>query len=202
MYGCIMSICTAMEPDKSALVLSIIFNNEKALSDIDKNACQNILRTFSRDVYECNNSIVNMAIKCKCKHMFDRIKKNTEGLSLAYYSNDVMQKHECCKKEKGLVAEALLCTFATYFKMYFLSEYKELIHESMFDATFKEKDACVVNEIERIVKSMYEWKDIYEYKHDDTHFLFADSLYEYYERYEKKGFNILDDWDYDIADDE
>jgi hypothetical protein len=36
------------------------------------------------------------------------------------------------------------------------------------------------------------------------HFLFSDSLYEYYERYEKKGLNILDDWDYDLhlADDE
>jgi hypothetical protein len=193
-----------MQPDKSALVLSIIFNNENALLEIDKNTCQNILRTFRIDVYECDNTIANMAIKYKCKHMFDRIKRNTEQLSLAYYSNDVVQKYECCKKEKGLVAEALASSFAAYFKMYFLSEYKELIHASMFDATFKEKDVCVVNEIERIIKSMYEWKDIYEYKHDAMHFLFSDSLYEYYERYEKKGLNILDDWDYDLhlADDE
>jgi hypothetical protein len=191
-----------MDTDKIALVLSIVFNHENAFSEIDKRMCQNILRTFRSDVYDYNKSIVNTAIKYKCKHMFDRIKTNTKELHLAYYSSDVARKHVYCEKEKELVAEALVCTFAEYFKTYFLSEYKELIYASMFDPTFKESDVCVVNEVERIIKSMYEWKDIYEYQHDAMHFLFADSLYEYDERYEKSGLNILDDWDYDIVDDE
>jgi hypothetical protein len=121
-------------------------------------------------------------------------------------------KHECKNlfieiisfdKEKDLMYEALNNPLADYIKMFLIAEYKEKVYESMFSPYFKKMDEDVLNELERIIHSMYTYEDIYNYQHVPLHFLFADKFYSFFEYIESKGVNLLDPHnDTEVYDDE
>lgn len=118
-------------------------------------------------------------------------------------------KQECEKLFAEIVSldadidKALNSPYSDFIKMFFIAEYKEKVYESMFSPHFKKTDEDILNELERIIHSMYTYEDIYNYQHNPQHFLFADKFYSFFEYIESKGGNILDPWnDTEVYDDE
>lgn len=130
----------------------------------------------------------------KCKDLYNRIDKNTISLVFAQNKGDIDKISECNEIEKSLIMTALKCDVAEYFKMFFIAEYKEKIYESMFDPFFRKMELDILCEIERIVQSMYTYKDIYNYIFDHENFLFKGRFYSFYEFVECKGANIMDQY--------
>lgn len=133
----------------------------------------------------------------ECGRLYKEIEAHCIYLIDAEYAEDTYIAEEELKNR------ALTSRVSEFFKMFFISEYKEKVYESMFDPCFKKRDEDLLIELERIIESMYTYEEIHNYTHDPQHFLFADKFYSFFEYIESKGINILDPWnDTEVYDDE
>jgi hypothetical protein len=133
-------------------------------------------------------------VKNKCQNLFNKIENNCIKLVFAKNRDNKETITKCAEIEKELIQEALTCNEAVYVKMFFLSEYKEQIYNSMHDPYFERIENDVFNELNRIINSMYTYEDIYQYQHEQNHFLFKNKFYSFFEFVESKGVNIIDSW--------
>jgi hypothetical protein len=138
--------------------------------------------------------MAQLEILNKCQDLFNQLENNCIKLVFAKNKDNEEVIKTCTQTENELVKTVLTCDEANYCKIFFLSEYKEQVYNSIHDPYFERIEQDVFNEIERIIESMYTYEDIYQHHHDQQHFLFKDKFYSFFEFVESKDINIMDSY--------
>ena len=186
--------------DRGYLILSIVLDT--VVTNLSKEDTKNLL--FTNKYASTNEHIIRMRNKYTVIHYYELLKGIVISLVFAKDKKD-LSKINSCEEEKQKICDTVYGSNETIrgcFALLMVAEYKEYVYNSMFDSDFDEVEDAIMLEYEAIVEGNGAFFMSKQHVHDPSHYMFTDVEYSFYEMYEIKGFNILDDWDCEFSDED
>jgi hypothetical protein len=181
--------------DRSDLVLSIVFDCKETFKDLSQDDTVNVI--MATKLSETNENITLMKNKYSAEHLYDKLNKSVTSLVCAKDRQD-KDKEESSKEKIANVFDVLKNSsneIYDYFCMLLMTEYKEMIYNSICDPTFEKIEADILREYDNIIDND---EDLYyialEHYHDPNHVVFQNkpSWYSFYHMAEVNGLNIIE----------
>ncbi len=163
--------------ERSDLVLSIVFENDKTFKDLTKEETANIL--LATKISQENQNIKNMIAKYTVEYFYRLLHDNIY---------DEAKKEEVLERMYSASSDIQDC-----FKRIIMATYKELLYCNKTDDVFSHATYDMILEYKKIIYDNEEFYDPYNHEHDHLHYMFTDNkrCYLFYELFEKHGYYLL-----------
>ena len=189
--------------EQCQLVMSIVMDNESAFSELTEIQTKNCL-LFSK-MSQFNKAIMKhkdqYTRKQVMRNFFREFDRNIVSLVFATDNNDTNQIEECENKKNDMLDHAFEMDEESrdcFFRL-FIANYKEYIYYKVCDEQFTRTEFEILLQYNQIVlDDNYIFDKVQNHIHDPFHYLFNDGhdCYQFFEMLERKGYSILDSWEY------